>query len=864
MTGGPERSQQTATERPSRFLVGSLALLGLISAYLAATAGPGQGRAVLVLALPLLGLAATVAWAVRWWRRRPEREAGIAAVLLAAGSAATLLPAALGRSAVAPHLLLGVAGWAALVVVLRGQPRRRRIAIAAALGLALAAAAGAAASRRDAAPEPFVNPPAAESLAGEALGGESGPFYPSAARTVDGEPVAAAGPAAQESCGSAGCHPREAAEWASSGHRWSGVADPWYRRALEEYRGRHGAVAARWCAGCHDPALLLSGNAGEPPAALAARPEAAAGVGCTMCHGIAAAGSTIGQAHYTVDPPPEAAPATGLASLLIRLDPETHRRAWSRPALTGPAAAELCATCHKGHYDGLLNGHRFVEMVNDFDPWQAASFSGRGARSFYWPEPRDCADCHLPERPDGGRSHRFAAADTTSALLAGDDEQLAAVAEFLGRDQVTVDLFALSAGPPGGEGVAELRAAPLDRAPAAAVRAGESVRVDAVIRVRGVGHFFPGGKNDGVECWLELRAVDALGRLVFSSGAGEAGGPVDPGAHFLRRRRLGDDGSPVDLRDGWRARAELYMLFIQPNTADVVRYRLEVPPGAGGELRLEARLRYRQHAWAFDRWVRESAEGPLPELPVLTVAEDAVTLRVLAEEAPAEGAPGAAEPGPAAFPEDRERWNDYGIGLSFQGDLRGARAAFTRVTEIDPGWVDGWVNLARVALSEGDVEALAAALERAETLAPDLARVRYHRGRLEERLGNLPAAREHLGAVAAEYPGDRLVRAQLGRVLLLAGENAAAAAEFEAVLAVDPQSAAAHFSLNQAYRAAGDTARADHHLRLYERFRPDEEAPARSRVYLEGHPDDNRERQSIHEHRSALAPEPAPDAEAGR
>ena len=41
----------------------------------------------------------------------------------------------------------------------------------------------------------------------------------------------------------------------------------------------------------------------------------------------------------------------------------------------------------------------------------------------------------------------------------------------------------------------------------------------------------------------------------------------------------------------------------------------------------------------------------------------------------------------------RERWNDYGIGLLLQGDLKDAEAAFLKVTEMDPGYADGWVNV---------------------------------------------------------------------------------------------------------------------------------------------------------------------------
>ena len=52
---------------------------------------------------------------------------------------------------------------------------------------------------------------------------------------------------------------------------------------------------------------------------------------------------------------------------------------------------------------------------------------------------------------------------------------------------------------------------------------------------------------------------------------------------------------------------------------------------------------------------------------------------------------------------DRERWNDYGIGLLLQGDLKGAEAAFLKVTQMEPGYADGWVNVARARIQEGNM-----------------------------------------------------------------------------------------------------------------------------------------------------------------
>ncbi len=56
------------------------------------------------------------------------------------------------------------------------------------------------------------------------------------------------------------------------------------------------------------------------------------------------------------------------------------------------------------------------------------------------------------------------------------------------------------------------------------------------------------------------------------------------------------------------------------------------------------------------------------------------------EAATPRAADGRPEPKTAPFLDAsvRERWNDYGIGLLLQGDLKGAEAAFLKVTEWSP------------------------------------------------------------------------------------------------------------------------------------------------------------------------------------
>src|SRR5206468_6146711 len=127
--------------------------------------------------------------------------------------------------------------------------------------------------------------------------------------------------------------------------------------------------------------------------------------------------------------------------------------------------------------------------------------------------------------------------------------------------------------------------APLDRVPVA-VRRGESVRVEVVVRTRKVGHFFPGGTVDAFDVWVELEAVDDRGRVLLHSGsvADDGRGPVEPGAHFYRSLQLDEHGNPINKRNAWATRSVAYVRLVPPGAADTIHYRLDIPDDAGGQI----------------------------------------------------------------------------------------------------------------------------------------------------------------------------------------------------------------------------------------------------------------------------------------
>ena len=323
------------------------------------------------------------------------------------------------------------------------------------------------------------------------------------------------------------------------------------------------------------------------------------------------------------------------------------------------------------------------------------------------------------------------------------------------------------------------------------VQRGEEVRVDVVVRTRGVGHRFPAGTIDAFDIWLELKATDENGKVIFWSGQIEAedgNGPVDPGAHFYRVYMLDEHGNLINKRNAWAARTVLYANTIPPGAADTVHYRLFIPPDCGDEIQLHAKLNYRKFNWWHTQWAYAGVRDPedtdfqvdkgydnghwvftgntsdvagqikaIPNLPIVPMAEDTATLRVIDRGEPSEPAIEGSGENPQS--NHRERWNDYGIGLFLQGDLKGAEAVFLKVTEIEPSYMDGWVNVARCRIQEGYMKGAEQMLEKAMTLqkrlppdSPHRAKVHYFYALVQKAYGKYDDALEHLRSSCPPIP----------------------------------------------------------------------------------------------------------------
>ena len=597
--------------------------------------------------------------------------------------------------------------------------------------------------------------------------------------------------------------------------------------------------------------------------------------------------------------------------------PAAHRKAFMKPFMREDAA-EFCATCHKVHLDKPVNNYRWFRGFNSYDDWQASGVSGQGARSFYYPpKSQTCNDCHMPlvasnypgNKNGFVRSHNFAAANTAVPFVNGDEKQLKAATDFLSNDIVSVDIFAASpvivnanvqqmrrrasdefetatmfaAGEESGNltapvvirNVGEI-SAPLDKTQPG-LQAGSRVKVDVVVRTKKVGHFFPSGTVDSFDVWVEMKASDARGETIFWSGRveDEGTGPVDPQAHFYRAFLLDAHGNPINKRNAFQARTALYARLIPPGAADTVHFEMAIPPDAAGPIRIEAKLNYRKFSHYYTQFsyagkagegeftkdfddrefdfspenipenVSGKLKGEIPNLPIVVMATDEVEIPL---------GTGPTNWTPAVQEDDYIRWNDYGIGLLLQGDIRGAQYAFERVTEAKPDYADGWLNIARALLLEGRPGDARPFIDKAMDIDDSLARVHFFKAMADKREGLYDEALEALRFVESQYPKDRVALNEIARILFLRREYQNALSYLERVARIDPEDLQMHYTAMLCYRGLGDEENADREQALFERFKIDEKSQVIAGEIRRHNPEDNNERNPLHAHVSAMLP----------
>jgi tetratricopeptide (TPR) repeat protein len=195
-----------------------------------------------------------------------------------------------------------------------------------------------------------------------------------------------------------------------------------------------------------------------------------------------------------------------------------------------------------------------------------------------------------------------------------------------------------------------------------------------------------------------------------------------------------------------------------------------------------------------------------------------------------------------------ERWNDWGIGMLLQGDIKAAEYAFKQVTVAEPEYADGWLNVARALIQEGETEAAKPYIAEALKRDASLGRIYFFKAMIEKADGDYEAALASLKIASDKYPRDRVVLNQIARILFLERQYADALTYLERVALVDPEDLQMHYTAMLCYRGLGNAELAAREEQLFLRFKAEEASQAITGARRLVSPEDNNERQQIHEH----------------
>ena len=404
----------------------------------------------------------------------------------------------------------------------------------------------------------------------------SSPSLLSAPSTIDLERLAKT-----DDC--AGCHTDVASHWMHSAHAYASFDNPWYRTSVDEFREHRGEKASRFCAGCHDPLLLLSGDIDRE-----VNPEnelAYAGITCLVCHSIESTRAD-GNGSFTLTDRPVLIPDPAVPAEI-----EAHRKRLAMPTLR---SAALCGTCHRSFSGPAIGNENHLSGIDDLGDWSASAFAGAVPNQLIAVDESNCQGCHMSPEPattgdlaasDGLVSgHRWAASHTAMAA------QLPDPAQGEGTEDTLIDSVVIDVGATRVDGKRVLLPEEAE------IRGGQRVLFDVILQNTGVGHRFPGGTRDMHDVWVEVEVRDASGHLLGVSRPSE--GDNDD-VFVLRATMLDGSADPEILHQVHRFGTPAFDRTLPSHGAQIVRYELAAPSDPSLPLRIDARLMHRKHSRGF-------------------------------------------------------------------------------------------------------------------------------------------------------------------------------------------------------------------------------------------------------------------------
>ena len=382
----------------------------------------------------------------------------------------------------------------------------------------------------------------------------------------------------------ADCHADVASHWMQSAHAYASFDNPWYRASIDQFRAARGHEESRFCAGCHDPLLLMSGDIDDE-----VKPDndlAYGGVTCLVCHSVESA-RPDGNASFTLSDAPVLLPDPAKPEEI-----EAHRaRLTMKPLRT----AALCGSCHRSFSGVAIGNENHLPGIDDLGDWAASGFAGAVQDHLTSVEEKSCQGCHMGSvaasdaemagASDGlVSSHRWAASHTAMAAQLPDAKHAQQARDEL-EAAVIVDIGAVHAGQRSYLLPGESR-----------LRGGERLIFDVLLGNETVGHRFPGGVRDMHDVWVEVEVRDSGGKLL---GVSRPSADGNDDVFLLRATVLDAAAEPEVLHQVHRFAAPAFDRTLPAHDVQAVRYSMRLPRRLALPLRVEARLLHRKHSLQF-------------------------------------------------------------------------------------------------------------------------------------------------------------------------------------------------------------------------------------------------------------------------
>lgn len=492
--------------------------------------------------------------------------------------------------------------------------------------------------------------------------GKDRPFAPSLATTDTGGAFDSRSLSGSKSCGQSGCHEDIYHEWSVSAHRWASM-DPAFQGIQNVMAKQNGAESTRYCGGCHDPISLFSGTKNIDTPHLSNLAGYNEGVSCIACHAIKKT-DIKGNANYVIRQPErymfEGKPgklAQTASNFLIRAYPKGHVETFNHRLFKSP---EFCAACHKQFIDKEVNKVGWVQLQNQFDNWRKSHWNTKN-------NPRktvECRECHMPLQKnrsetlarvpgdynrasyDGKhRSHRFLGANQfipPVLKMEGWEEQTRLTEQWLqGKIEIPEIADKWRSGP----------AVPIKIIAPSAVRASEPVNLTVNINSNKVGHDFPTGPLDIIQCWIEISAKDETGKVVYATGRLDERKFVEKGSFIFRAEPVDQYGNLIERHNLWEMVGVRYKRALFPGFSDKAqftfscpggdagplppertfqptqKFAMDLPEGVTGRLHVTAKLRYRKIGQFLVNFVFGEEKGlttPVTDMSVATAVIEVV------------------------------------------------------------------------------------------------------------------------------------------------------------------------------------------------------------------------------------------------